>query len=49
MDTNLFAIVAICGIYGVWRVIEHRRQKLLLEAKRARVAWMLWMAAGQMQ
>ena len=47
MDINLFAILAICSIYGLWRAVEFRRLKNRQEAVRARVAWMLWAAAQQ--
>lgn len=49
MDTNLFAILAICGIYACWRIVEYRRSRNRQEAVRARVAWMLWLAANHVQ
>jgi len=49
MDTNLFAILVICGIYGTWRLIEYRRNRNRKEMVRARVAWMLWLAANHVQ
>lgn len=49
MDTNLIAILAICAIYGLWRAIEFRRNRNRREAIRARVAWMLWLAANHVQ
>lgn len=47
MDINLVAVLAICTIYGVWRLVEYRRARHRREAIRARVAWMLWLAANQ--
>lgn len=49
MDINLFAVLAICSIYGIWRFIEYRRAKNRKEAVRARVAWMLWAAAQEVR
>lgn len=49
MDTNLFAILVICGIYGSWRFIEYRRARSRKETMRARVAWMLWLAANHIK
>lgn len=48
MDINLLAVLAICTIYGSWRLIVFRQERNRREAIRARVAWMLWLAANQM-
>jgi uncharacterized membrane protein len=49
MDINLVSVLAICAIYGIYRLIEYRRLKNKEETVRARVAWMLWAAAQQVR
>lgn len=49
MDINLFAILAICGLFCVWRIHAYVRQRTKQELLRERVAWMLWLAADRVQ
>jgi len=49
MDINLFAILAICGLFCVWRIHAYIRQRSKQELLRERVAWMLWLAADRVQ
>ncbi|MBL8822254.1 MAG: hypothetical protein JNJ77_06660 [Planctomycetia bacterium] len=49
MDINLLGVLAICAIYGIWRVLDYRRQQLQQAAIRSRITWMLWLAANETQ
>jgi hypothetical protein len=49
MDINLFAVLSICGLFGVWRLYAHFRLRSKQEVLRERVTWMLWLAANQAQ
>jgi hypothetical protein len=47
MDINIIGSLAICGIFGVWRLYDYRRQQAKKEMIRERVAWMLWLASDR--
>jgi hypothetical protein len=49
MDINLVALLAISGIFGVWRLYDYRRSQFRQGLLRERVTWMLWLAATQTQ
>ena len=47
MDINLFALLSICSLFGLWRIYDYHRRRSQDEVIRERVAWMLWLAADQ--
>lgn len=49
MDINIFAILAICCLFGLWRLYDYHRQRCQKDVLRERVAWMLWLAADRVQ
>ena len=49
MDINVLGVLAIGVIYLFWRLYHQRLLRNKEEMLRARVAWMLWVAANHIE